>query len=585
MKRIFFFAVLALSFFGTILARANSADTVYQNLTVMASSYLDTWNLSRTDSASTGAGAWRIGMSAVSHDSVSRYLALIKNITPIAAPAAILVDLKVPLWLAPRRVRVAVSFFRNGVPVANSNLDTISASAEYQTHTFQLPAVTGQVNQFVVWISLLYGEKGNFTLLLDNVVAGATVFEDGESGPSGPDVTPPGTPINAALTATSATSADAVTTAPNDPDLASVVFEIDTGSIFPNPVRVAAFAVPGVSVTTTFLDLTPNTLYYLRVAARDTAGNQSPFSAVDTARTFVLAEESPDIPSGFSLTAISESSVAAVFLHGTGATQTEVQLAEGFSVGSRYTAKLISGTPGMRGEIIFEGLEAGRIYAARARSLNVYGVSLYTETDTAHTLNDHTPPPPVGDLVANPISGTQTEVKFSVPSSVSDVALAVVQWSTASDFRAYRAWELGVSSGAVRVVIRDLSPGTIYWFRVKLRDRNGNESLSSNVDTARTSGVTGVENDGLPQSYFLAQNYPNPFNPSTTIEFALPEPSFVRLAVYNAIGQEVAVILSEEKFVGTYRIVWDASALPSGAYFSRLETKKFVQTKKMLFIK
>lgn len=98
------------------------------------------------------------------------------------------------------------------------------------------------------------------------------------------------------------------------------------------------------------------------------------------------------------------------------------------------------------------------------------------------------------------------------------------------------------------------------------------------------------ENDyPLPLTYYLSDNYPNPFNPSTTIEFSLPEPSFVRLAVYNVIGQEVASLISEDKPAGTHAVTWDASGYPSGAYFYRLEIHspkgEFTQTKKMLFIK
>lgn len=97
--------------------------------------------------------------------------------------------------------------------------------------------------------------------------------------------------------------------------------------------------------------------------------------------------------------------------------------------------------------------------------------------------------------------------------------------------------------------------------------------------------VVGVEDVSVPSAFALSQNYPNPFNPSTTIEFSLPEPSFVRLAVYNVIGQEITVLVSEEKSAGTRTVTWDASGYSSGAYFYRLEAGKFTQTKKMLFIK
>ncbi|MBI2278941.1 MAG: T9SS type A sorting domain-containing protein [Candidatus Brennerbacteria bacterium] len=105
-----------------------------------------------------------------------------------------------------------------------------------------------------------------------------------------------------------------------------------------------------------------------------------------------------------------------------------------------------------------------------------------------------------------------------------------------------------------------------------------------------------VEEDGyslLPASYSLHQNYPNPFNPSTTIEFTLPDRSHIRLAVYNVIGQEVATLIDEEVSAGTHRTTWDASGLPSGIYFVRIEAHSdrsvganaFTATKKMVLLR
>jgi hypothetical protein len=69
------------------------------------------------------------------------------------------------------------------------------------------------------------------------------------------------------------------------------------------------------------------------------------------------------------------------------------------------------------------------------------------------------------------------------------------------------------------------------------------------------------------------------------IEFALPERTFVKLSIFNTLGQEVEVLVNEEKAAGTHRLVWNASSYPSGVYFYRLETSKFVETKKMILMK
>jgi hypothetical protein len=83
----------------------------------------------------------------------------------------------------------------------------------------------------------------------------------------------------------------------------------------------------------------------------------------------------------------------------------------------------------------------------------------------------------------------------------------------------------------------------------------------------------------------LMQNYPNPFNPVTSISYQLPGISFVKLAVCDVLGQEVAALIDEVKQPGTYTVIWDASGVPSGTYFYRLQAGEFVETKKMILLK
>lgn len=99
--------------------------------------------------------------------------------------------------------------------------------------------------------------------------------------------------------------------------------------------------------------------------------------------------------------------------------------------------------------------------------------------------------------------------------------------------------------------------------------------------------LTNVEEEmvfGVPKSYGLEQNYPNPFNPTTNISFSLPNSEFVRLSVYNMLGQEVATLLNKEMNAGQYRILFDASNLVSGVYYYRIEAGDFKASKRMLFL-
>lgn len=86
-------------------------------------------------------------------------------------------------------------------------------------------------------------------------------------------------------------------------------------------------------------------------------------------------------------------------------------------------------------------------------------------------------------------------------------------------------------------------------------------------------------------SFKLEQNYPNPFNPSTEIKYSIPVESYVRLKVYNVLGNEVATLVNEEKPAGKYSIKFNASNLSSGVYIYRLQTDYSIITKKMTLIK
>ena len=86
-------------------------------------------------------------------------------------------------------------------------------------------------------------------------------------------------------------------------------------------------------------------------------------------------------------------------------------------------------------------------------------------------------------------------------------------------------------------------------------------------------------------SFLLEQNFPNPFNPATTIGYGIDAKSEVKLAVLNAIGEEVALLVNEEKESGYHTVEFNAANLPSGVYFYRFQAGSFVETKKMLLLK
>jgi hypothetical protein len=89
----------------------------------------------------------------------------------------------------------------------------------------------------------------------------------------------------------------------------------------------------------------------------------------------------------------------------------------------------------------------------------------------------------------------------------------------------------------------------------------------------------------VPDNFSLEQNYPNPFNPLTSIRYALPERSHVRVQVYNLLGEVIATLVDDEKDAGIWSIDWDAAGVPNGVYYYMLTSVNFTQTKKMLLMK
>jgi len=118
---------------------------------------------------------------------------------------------------------------------------------------------------------------------------------------------------------------------------------------------------------------------------------------------------------------------------------------------------------------------------------------------------------------------------------------------------------------------------------------HGGVELSNFVTIRYTdtgSPVSATSKDGQrPEEFFLGGNYPNPFNPVTTIEFSLPKTARVRLAVYDMLGREVAILVDRELVAGRYSAAWDAAAQASGVYVYRMEAGGFVASKKLTLIK
>lgn len=114
--------------------------------------------------------------------------------------------------------------------------------------------------------------------------------------------------------------------------------------------------------------------------------------------------------------------------------------------------------------------------------------------------------------------------------------------------------------------------------------------LNSSIMELRAVGIEPVDGS-VPNQFALSQNYPNPFNPTTTIEFAVPKASNVHLAVYDASGRKVNVLVNGYYQPGTYRVTWngtqtgDVRAANSGVYFYRIQAGDYTASRKMVLMK
>jgi hypothetical protein len=129
---------------------------------------------------------------------------------------------------------------------------------------------------------------------------------------------------------------------------------------------------------------------------------------------------------------------------------------------------------------------------------------------------------------------------------------------------------IGTSKGNNNIIITGFSPELIF----------------SNIITS-SEGEDNIQ----PKDFSLFQNYPNPFNPSTTIEYALPSESNVKIAVFNILGEKVAELVNTQMHAGVHTINFDAGSLASGIYIYRIEARiltgqgNFVDLKKMMLLK
>lgn len=121
----------------------------------------------------------------------------------------------------------------------------------------------------------------------------------------------------------------------------------------------------------------------------------------------------------------------------------------------------------------------------------------------------------------------------------------------------------------------------------------GNPSVSTSggqFKIKKTTDVTVQKYPTISQHFSVSQNYPNPFNPETTIEYQIPKSAQVTIKIYNLMGQEIATLVNEDKFIGYFKIIWNGKDLyghqvTSGVYIYQMRAGDFVARRKLILLR
>ncbi len=95
-----------------------------------------------------------------------------------------------------------------------------------------------------------------------------------------------------------------------------------------------------------------------------------------------------------------------------------------------------------------------------------------------------------------------------------------------------------------------------------------------------------------PNDFSLLNPYPNPFGAnsstasiSTNINFTVVKTTEVKIAVYNLLGQQVAVLTNGKILPGKYSVKFLGNNLSSGVYFVKANFNNFIVVRKLMLLK
>lgn len=317
----------------------------------------------------------------------------------------------------------------------------------------------------------------------------------------------------------------------------------------------------------TFTGLIDGITYYWRVKVKNNSGFTGPWSDVWSFTTYIPLPSTPQIVGAVSVKNRIDY-VTFTWKKADNARQYIIQLSHSETFASIFksdstttdTTKTIS------------GLSEGRKEYWRVKAKNVTGSSSWNESSFSVSLKAPT------DLVLQSNASNEITLNWKDNSAKEDGYVIERMQGAQTTFTFLDSLNQKVNT----YVDKNIEQSGSYTYRIKAY----NAVSESDYSNEASLSIVGIDEEmTIPADYSINQNYPNPFNPSTKIKFALPQNSLTKLVVYDLLGRELQTLINKELEAGYHEIIFDASIFPSGIYFYRIQSGKFVQTKKMILMK
>jgi photosystem II stability/assembly factor-like uncharacterized protein len=356
------------------------------------------------------------------------------------------------------------------------------------------------------------------------------------------------------------------------------------------------------STSSTVSGLANSTTYYWRVNASNSGGT-SAWSGSWNCTTIAAAPPAPILAAPGNGSSNQPTSLTFSWNASSGASSYHLQASKNSAFSTLDVDQ--NGLTGTSSAV--SGLSMNTTYYWRVSASNAGGTSAYSSMANFATLAgapSFSVTPASYDFGGVAIGASATTTVVVTNGGTATLTISSIQSNSS-------VYTVGSSSASIAPGASQSIPIT---FKPTAKNTTVNASISFSHNAPNSPGVVNVtgKNGGgkyviisspssiagpLPGESSIAQNYPNPFNPTTTITYALTEPSIVRLSVYNVLGQEVATLVDGAVGAGNQSVLWNSSnrtgaALPSGIYFYRVRAtslatgKEFTsETRRMILMK